>query len=69
MPKPSKTIFLYNDIEVLCRRRPEHPKEDIIRQLTVFRNYRKFFSKEIKTENPEQTLRDVMRCLFEREKS
>src|SRR3989344_3089886 len=36
-PKPSKVIYLYNDIEVLHKRKPNHPFDDLQRQEKLFK--------------------------------
>ena len=36
-PKPDKTIYIYNSLNVLHRRKPEHSIEDLKRQERLFR--------------------------------
>jgi thymidylate kinase len=36
IPKPTKLIYLYQDIEILNKRKPEHPKQDLVRQEKLF---------------------------------
>ncbi len=36
IPKPKKTIYIYNDIDVLQERKPEHPREDLHRQEKIY---------------------------------
>lgn len=59
-PKPSLLIYLYNDVDVLRKRRPEHPKEDLERQLSRFEKIEDIFDLRIKAENKEKVINEVI---------
>jgi len=64
MPKPNKVIYLYNDLEKLVRRRGDHPKEDLARQLWEFKDNEDILDKKIKTKNEKQTLGEAVSFMF-----
>ena len=65
LPKPSKLVFLYNEFEILTKRRPEHDPNDIKRQLKAYKTHTNLYSACIKTKNPQQTLNDILKELVQ----
>ncbi|MBW3017478.1 nucleotidyltransferase family protein [Candidatus Woesearchaeota archaeon] len=68
-PKPSKIIYLYNKPEILHKRKPEHPIEDMKRQEKLFKDILpKLKPKpvQIKSENIDKTLQKVAEAVIER---
>jgi len=66
LPRPTKTIYLYNDLEVLARRRKDHPKEDLERQLKKYKEHEHLFTHKIKTTDRKKTMEKVITILFEK---
>ena len=65
LPKPSKLFFLYNEFEVLTKRRPEHDPNDIKRQLKAYKTHTNLYSACIKTKNLQQTINDILKELVQ----
>ena len=64
-PKPSKVIYLYNDIKVLHKRKPGHPYDDLIRQEKLFEKINeKLKPIKIKNEDFEETKKTVSDIVF-----
>lgn len=63
MPRP-EIIYVYNSANVLHKRRPGHPKEDILRQLKEFEKNKDLLDHRIKTINKQDTLHKVLKILF-----
>jgi hypothetical protein len=59
LPKPT-FFFLYNKLEVLSARRPDHPSHDIKRQLREFKKFKHYFHKQVRTESVKDTVDDVL---------
>jgi len=65
-PKPSKVIYLYNDIEVLHKRKPNHPFDDLQRQEKLFKKINsKLEPIKIKNEDLGETKKIVSEIIFE----
>ena len=60
-PKPKYIFYLHNDIGTLHSRRG-HDKEDLKRQIDIFNQLA--ITSKIKTESSEQTIKEILRCLF-----
>ncbi len=57
-PKPTISIYLYNDPEVLHQRRPEESIPELKRQMEIFEKFR--YSLRLKTINKESNLKIVL---------
>jgi len=65
-PKPTMVFYLYNDPEVLYKRKPGHPAGDLERQEKLFDMILPGLGNlnKIKSESEEQTLDEVSNLLF-----
>ncbi len=62
MPKPEKIFYLYNDMEELQRRKPEHSIEDLKRQKRLFEDINKSLNPvKIKTVKKENSVNQVIK--------
>jgi len=59
LPKPDAVIFLYNKPEILAKRKPDHPAEDIKRQLEIYKGLERYFDLKVLTDEKEDT---VQKC-------
>jgi len=67
LPKPTITIYLYNDPKVLKKRKPNHPIEDLYRQEELYNKLIKELSvTKIKSKSKEQVLADVWDAIFDK---
>jgi len=66
LPKPSNIVYLHNNIKTITKRRPEHPKEDIIRQQKIFNEYSKLFNKKVKTDNLDNSVDEICHYLTQK---
>ena len=66
-PKPTATIYLYNTVSTLYRRKPNHPRGDLERQAKLFNKILPSMPKvtRIKSVTETQTLKDAMKVVFE----
>lgn len=64
LPKPSATVYLYNDLDVLDKRRPEHPRHDLERQLEAFDSLSEYYDNNIKTEGREEVSEKLLSIVF-----
>jgi len=64
LPKPSKVIFLYNDIQVLMMRRKEHPAEDLKRQLEEYKKHTNLYYASVKTESKTKSIEEILKLIF-----
>jgi len=64
LPKPSLIIYLYNDVDVLVKRRSGHPKDDLERQLNRFEEIEHIFDLKIKSENKEKVINEIMKKIM-----
>jgi hypothetical protein len=60
LPKPSLVVYLYNDIDVLITRKPDHPKSDLERQLVKFGEIENIFGLKIKSGNKGEVINEIM---------
>lgn len=51
LPKPDVTIYLYNDLDTLDNRRPQHPRYDLMRQMKVYNSLNNYYKYQIKTDD------------------
>jgi len=58
MPRPTKMIYPYNDLNTVVKKRPDHPREDLLRQKEIYE--RLSFDKRIKTRKKEQATRRMV---------
>ena len=63
-PHPSGIVYLYNDLDVINKRRPSHPLEDIQYQQKKFLEHKHFFNLLVKTKTKNNTLDLVMSYLI-----
>lgn len=64
-PKPSLTVYLYNDSRVLRRRKKDHPLEDLKRQQKIFRQINKKIKPvSIKSECIKKTFDRIVKYTF-----
>lgn len=67
LPKPTLTIYLYNRPEVLHKRKPDHPLDDLKRQEKLFEEInKKIRPVKIKSENVKETVEKVSKIIFEK---
>ena len=65
IPKPTKIIYLYNDIDVLHIRKPNHPYDDLVRQESLFKEINKDLNPiQIKNEDIEKSKKQVCEIIF-----
>ena len=57
-PKPTISVFLYNEPETLHQRRPEEPVKELERQMNIFNKFR--YSLRLKTTNKEEDFGKVI---------
>jgi len=66
LPKPTTTIYLYNDPKILNKRKPQHPIEDLYRQEKLYNNLiNDLCVIQIKSESREQVIADVGSVTFQ----
>ena len=65
LPKPSFTILLYNSLEVLKKRKPSHPEEDIERQVKEYLKLRKYCDLVIKTDNKKKNIDTILKTIIQ----
>ncbi|PIN73324.1 hypothetical protein COV20_03780 [Candidatus Woesearchaeota archaeon CG10_big_fil_rev_8_21_14_0_10_45_16] len=59
-PKPSITFYLYNDVEILMKRRPKESPAGLQRQMVLFKELNKYLKPiAIKTENQKKDLENA----------
>ncbi|MBU0667074.1 MAG: hypothetical protein ABIC91_08985 [Nanoarchaeota archaeon] len=64
-PKPTLIIYLYNDLNVLHKRRPTHPILDLERQKKLFDGFQKTLNFVcVKTEDKQRTSENVSEIIF-----
>lgn len=64
LPKPHLTIYLYNDIKTILKRK-YHPVDDLKRQEKIYSKMIGLLkAKKIKTKSPEQTISEIMKILW-----
>lgn len=61
-PKPTLTVFLYNDPETLVQRRPEETLEELTRQMEIFNKFE--YSIKVKTDNQEEDTNKILTETF-----
>jgi thymidylate kinase len=65
LPKPTKTIYLWNKAEILHKRKPDHSLEDLKRQEMLFSELNKKIKPlAIKSEKKEKTAEEVAEAVF-----
>jgi thymidylate kinase len=64
-PKPSLTVYLYNDPKILCRRKKGHPLEDLYRQKRIFSKINKKIKPwKIKSEEIDKIVEKISRKIL-----
>lgn len=66
LPKPDATIYLYNTADVLAKRKPEHPRHDLERQLKAYGSLAHYFTCKIKTAEREKVAEKVFSTILSR---
>lgn len=64
MPKPTKVFFLYNDLDILAKRRPEHDINDLKRQLKGYFNNVDLYTMNVKTNSEEKVFDTILKNIL-----
>lgn len=66
LSKPDATIYLFNTVDVLAKRKPEHPRHNLEAQLKAYSSLTNFFTQKIKTTNKKKVREEVFALIVSR---